>query len=233
MFPPRSLLPFLALLIVVAAPIGIRVIRGGATPDKVRMPEFDLRELPLELGQWRGEKLKLDPKLFAAIDAEMAIDRLYRDSNGYPLSLHTAVFLEYALHGPHQPPLCYSNSGFEIVGIKPLSIQVDPGRVISADLMTAARDGKEVHVLFWYQLGPFTAGARALKKERQTYWGQPVWPPMFKVMLQDANPDASAAEARMSDLAKEVYRWMNKQGAGSAEHRARQSREQGARSQTP
>ena len=59
MFPPRSTLPFLALLIVIAAPIGIRVIRGGATPDKVRMPEFDLRELPLELGQCRGEERSL------------------------------------------------------------------------------------------------------------------------------------------------------------------------------
>ena len=60
MFPPRSPLPFLALLIVVAAPIGIRVIRGGATPDKVRVPEFDLRELPLELVRWRGEESQLD-----------------------------------------------------------------------------------------------------------------------------------------------------------------------------
>jgi hypothetical protein len=199
----------LAILLLAATQLGVAYIRGGGTPERVRMPDFDIHDLPLELGRWRGEEREISTRLLGAIGAEAALSRIYYDRQEHPVSLHSAVFLEYDLYGPHPPAACYLLSGYEIIGTRPAPFQTDAGQVVHAHLMTVARDGVESYVLFWYQLGPFTFGSGWAGHERRAFWGQRDWPPMLKVMLHDAGHDPPAAEARMAELGKEVYQWMN------------------------
>ncbi len=93
----------LAILLVASGPLGVAYIRGAATPQKVRMPDFDLRQLPMELGRWKGEEVQLDRRLFQALDAKVAIDRVYRDEEGHRVLLHAAVFTRYGPSAEHYP----------------------------------------------------------------------------------------------------------------------------------
>jgi len=200
------------ILLVASGSLGVAFIRGGAVPDKVLMPAFDLRDLPLELGRWKGEEVELDRRLFQALDAAVAIDRVYRDEENHAVMLHGAVFADHSVPAKHHPIECYPAAGYELLENKTVAIPIDDSQSVSAGLLRFQRDSANVQVLVYYQMGDKTFGTwGGGKTARRAFWGQPAWPAMVKVMLQDTAADTSASEARLTELAADVYRWMSRE----------------------
>ena len=65
-------------------------------PTETAHVQLQLNEMPRQAGNWIGEDNGLDTEVFKAIGAKDAINRTYRDQRGNTISLHSAVFLEYA-----------------------------------------------------------------------------------------------------------------------------------------
>ncbi|WP_406701325.1 exosortase-associated EpsI family protein (plasmid) [Singulisphaera sp. Ch08] len=85
------------------------VLRDG------RIAPFPLDDLPLVLGDWRGEETKIDPKIARRTGATDLITRRYVDQR-------TGATLEaIILYGPstevygHTPEVCYQAAGYEKV----------------------------------------------------------------------------------------------------------------------
>ena len=57
---------------IVVATYGIsRWLQIATGPPEVEMPDWSLRDLPYQLGDWHGKDAKIDPKIAAATGAEV------------------------------------------------------------------------------------------------------------------------------------------------------------------
>ena len=78
-------------------------------------PAFDLNEIPMTLGSWKGETTKIDPNIARGTGADIVVTRRY-------INQDTGVAVDMiVLFGPavnmfiHLPELCYPAAGFSQV----------------------------------------------------------------------------------------------------------------------
>jgi EpsI family protein len=156
--------------------------------------------MPLQLDDWTGENAELDPKVFQALGADAAVNRVYRNVLGEAVTFHTAYWSNEDLT-PHLPQVCYSGAGYAIKSELPVTVDAKQGP-IRARLLTCERDGRSNHVLYWYQQGDITYTTRSEGKEaRRALWGEKVWPPIAKVMLHTSGLTDEVARKRLTELA--------------------------------
>ncbi len=72
----------LAAAIVVGMYVGHRLLDGGGIPTTGTAPQVELEDLPRQLGDWNGEDQEMDPELFEATGADVAVNRLYTNPDG-------------------------------------------------------------------------------------------------------------------------------------------------------
>jgi EpsI family protein len=200
---------FLAVLILLGMYGAAQLVRDRGMPTRPAALEMKVEDLPLVLGEWRGEAVALDPEMFKAIGAEMAMDRRYRNRRGQAVSLHVAVFqLSRPQALPHSPEVCYPAGGWQLG--EPLPISLDQGgkTVNAAKLLPAERRGETVYVLYWYQIDghAYYTGDRQ-RQLTLALRGRPARPPIVKVMLQTAASSPEDAEKILLPLAAEVFAW--------------------------
>ncbi len=176
-----------------------------AAPTGTRMPDRNIAELPMQLGQWTGEDREVSDRLFEAVGADQIVNRVYTRPDGATVSLHLAVFSNHGLHTPHHPFNCYGGAGMQ--GITEREIQIDgPGS--RACFLTAEREGAESFALFWYQFGGRNVLWRDdLRRESWSFQGEKAWPPVIKVLLSSSAPTPEAGRLLLEDIARQVYAW--------------------------
>jgi EpsI family protein len=202
----RLYLAALALLGIFAV---AKALEGRAIPTELAQPRQRLEELPKTFGEWKGEKSPqdLDPRIFKAIGAKMATNRLYRERHGV-VSLHCAVFLEYGVRTLHPPELCYQGIGYTVAESQTVSIGVGAGHTRAVRFLALEHGGQREYCLYWYQIGDTTfwdgdGQRRAVLALR----GREVRPPLIKVMLATTARSPEEAAASLKDLAESVYPW--------------------------
>ncbi|PQO38078.1 exosortase C-terminal domain/associated protein EpsI [Blastopirellula marina] len=172
----------------------------------VESPTFAVEELPTKLGEWVGQDVELDPKLFAAIEARSALNRAYQTQSGQHVSVHVALWDEGMPTTPHVPTLCYEMSGWTLEG-NPKKVEFSN---VSGDamLMVYNRANTRVAILYWYQVGEAVFfdhdGARSATRG---VWNSPTRPPLVKVLLQAPANDLEEAERELIELANEIRNW--------------------------
>ena len=93
---------------IVLVAFGISYLLQAATePPEVEKPNWSLRDLPYQFGDWHGEDTEMDPKIAVATGADVIVNRIYRDEAAHGISLHTATFLDPAEGVFHSPLNCY------------------------------------------------------------------------------------------------------------------------------
>ena len=60
---------------------GVVWVRGRGMPTDPAPLDLKIEDLPMTLGDWKGESIPMDPEMFEAISAKMAIDRSQRVQN--------------------------------------------------------------------------------------------------------------------------------------------------------
>jgi hypothetical protein len=176
-----------ALLLGSAAARSWQARRVGDEIDAGRMPPFTLKDLPLELGPWKGTDGELDPEIASGAGCTGNISRTYEDERT-GLKLNVIV-----LYGPattvyiHAPEVCYPKSGF--------AQEMGPiGRTIEVPTPAGKAEKAEFASLL------FTKGEGGLAEREMVYyawWYKGMWSPrqlnqkqseripgMFKVHLQ-------------------------------------------------
>jgi EpsI family protein len=143
-----------ALLTLAAAYAGNRVAQI-APAAKV---SANLDKLPMKLGTWQGEDIKLDATVMKALAADQVLCRQYTDSKTERALGLLVVYRKYGRRDfAHRPELCYPASGWEIVGKSYTSVPYG-GRSVQARLVIAEQDMSREAVTYWFASGDRTEG---------------------------------------------------------------------------
>ena len=140
-----------------------------------------LDELPMELGQWKGENMPVAEKVYKVLGTETVLSRRYTNKKEKVITC-TIVYSEGERTSMHPPELCFTmgggkiiNRGKELIRIKGLSPDqdIDGGSAKPFNLRVNAFSGKlqrgKELVYYW-----FIVGDRALtnyyKRQFYTAW---------------------------------------------------------------
>jgi EpsI family protein len=204
-------------LLVVAILVGLLAASTHVVPEKlkpksVQLPDWDLADMPLELGQWQGVEGDLDPEVTRALDAEAWVDREYRDEEDHAVSVHVALFTSLDDGVRHNPSNCYRGNGWRETERERLMLHFPDHPSIPVSLGTWTREGEQVLVMYWFQLSTHVIFDRwDLWLARLDLLDQDVWPAMVKVLLQADATEGRAARERIEAVARGVYEWINQQ----------------------
>jgi EpsI family protein len=186
-------------------------------PPEVKMPQWTFGDMPLQLGDWRGENTESDPLITGRTGAKTTVERNYRDEAGHQIAVYTAMWEDVAEGVYHNPMNCYFSQGFRQSGKQVTKqLRISDQLSIPVNLSKWEKDsphgGKDqVIVIYWYQLGEHILFGRwdLGWKVRWALAGRPNWPPLIKVMMQISASDADEAESLIMDLAERVAKWEN------------------------
>jgi EpsI family protein len=200
-----------AVVVIVAAIYGInRLVQAGLEPPEVEMPSWTVHDAPLELGNWRGHRTQLDPKIAAATGADLIEDRAYRNEIGQVVTLHTAMFQKPAAGVRHSPGLCYNANGWKWRGETRENVQVSEDLTIPVNVTTWEKESDTILVAYWYQLGQHILYDRAsMGVARLALRGMPKWPVMVKVMIQISVADPNESKAVLLGFVERYAAWLN------------------------
>ncbi len=126
-----------------------------------------LRELPTELGDWRGLESPLEERIVEATGVDDYVNRLYRDSDGSPLALYIGYYTSQRTGDiVHSPKYCLPGAGWQPVHASRTSIPLSGQYAIEVNQYVVQKGLDKQLVLYWYQ-----DRGRVLASE---YWGK-VW----------------------------------------------------------
>jgi EpsI family protein len=221
----NSIVSRLAFLIALVAAVhcGFIVIRAGTQNAQVRLPTRSLHELPVSLGNWRGEDTELDPNIFVGTGAREALARSYTDRSGQSASLFLALYDDPGAGVYHTPFNCYRAQGWTNISEVRMPVEC-PGRpTIFVSLSTWRKSGlQQIQVLCWYEMGEhvlfdridWSGGLWFWRGVRFKFRGLTTWPPMYKVLLEAQDTD-SLTSHRLVELAASLRGWLGELSASS------------------
>jgi EpsI family protein len=189
-------------------------VKAKLKPPGVQMPDWTFNDLPLQLGEWRGQPTQMDAKITAATEAASGttVSRVYQDAAGHVVLLYGAMFNDPAGGVYHTPINCYRANGWQDTNDVREPLEVSDDLTIPVDVSTWENpNGERLLVVYWYQLGEHVLFDRwdLGLKLRWSLRGRPKWPSLIKVMLQIAAPDPDEAKPVILDFARQVAAWEN------------------------
>jgi hypothetical protein len=86
-------------------------------------------------------------------DALSSIQRVYADRSGHALAVEVDVFPASGI--AHPPEICYLGTGASPIAAQDFSLAAAGDDSAMGRLLTFYRHGRRLHVLYWYELGPY------------------------------------------------------------------------------
>lgn len=124
-----------------------------------------LASIPLELGDWLGRDVPMDPEILEKTQADDYVNRLYEDRR-HPGRAVT-VWINYSAHGlnlRHSPEVCLPSGGWEKVESRCREVALEGGRARMTRL--GYKKGELAQTVgFWYYIfgeGPWEHYVRSL-----------------------------------------------------------------------
>ncbi|HEU5116731.1 MAG TPA: exosortase-associated EpsI family protein [Isosphaeraceae bacterium] len=186
--------PWIGLVVAVgflAASGGVRAWQSWGVDEALRQGRespFPLDQLPMTLGDWKGETREMDSEIAKATGCTDHVFRSYRnDKTGSRIDL-------ILLYGPtlevvaHSPKICYPYAGFDFM-IQPELRVIKAGKAqfaFSSMVFTKGDGGQAIHEEVYYSWGAVHPGVPGV------YWAPDMgeWkqveriPGLYKVHLQ-------------------------------------------------
>lgn len=121
--------------------------------------EIKLENIPLELGEWKGQDIALSERTYGILETKDVLMREYTNARGEKVAL-VIIYSAVNRGSFHPPEICYLGGGTELLNKGFERIETEPGKNSSAmevnKLVMQNRAGKEIA---WYW---FTAGNRVI-----------------------------------------------------------------------
>jgi hypothetical protein len=207
-----------AAVVVAGTYVTTVVVQGRMQPPDVKLPDWDFRSLPMQLGPWHGvAAADLDPNIYAKIGAakdsegkDMVVERYYRDETGHEINVHTAIFDKPDEGIRHSPINCYRSNGHQKISESMLDLQIGEDKTVEVNYSVWEKDGQRYSVLFWYQLGDdFLFDRIQMGGLHWKLGGRSTWPAMIKVLMSTTvGDDVESDKYRLRSLAERVGRWI-------------------------
>jgi EpsI family protein len=130
-------------------------------PQARPLPVIDLEQLPLKVGDWRGQSVPLDPAVLKVLPVDAYTHRYYTDSLNRRANLYVGYHDDTrpAVHlAPHSPLLCLPGLGWQPVETGRIQMRVGPRdvngvrRTVGATQILAVRALERQVVVFWYEV---------------------------------------------------------------------------------
>lgn len=154
----RRLIAAIALCagVLLASGAGYRIL--GAYLDRPTgsepLPPGGLANLPLRLGEWVGQDVKVDERIIRASDSDAVLSRSYTRRFSQE---SVGLFVAYGIHGrdlmPHRPEVCYPGAGYRLDGRRAIQLKLPDGSRLACMLYHFSRSGlgsRPVVVLHYY-----------------------------------------------------------------------------------
>jgi EpsI family protein len=200
-----------AAAIIGVAYLGLSIVAWGVQAPDVILPTWNIKDLPMQLGDWKGEDVKLDARLFQATGAAAIVERQYKDESGMVISLHFAVFSDPAEGIWHSPMHCYESAGWENTASSKVVLSETSEADSNMSLCTWQKGGDKALVGYWFQLGERRLFSRFdLGAIRWQMRGQKTWPALFKILISTpAGLKPDEAKERMISFSGLMNEWVN------------------------
>ena len=97
--------------------------------------------------------------------------------------------------------------GWEDRGSRDVIVTSTTGERFDAKIVGFSRDGQDVRVLYWFQLGDrvFLDRIQHRLARREKLWGEKEWPPLMKFMLETSDDGTGTADESLIDMARQIY----------------------------
>jgi EpsI family protein len=140
------------LWITSAALAGAAILLNAGTHTTSVPARQPLRNLPLSLGEWRGEEMPLTDRILAAAGVDDYVNRVYSDGSGTEVELYIGYYTNQRSGDLiHSPKNCLPAAGWESVRQGALVVPVGSNASILVNDFRIAKGLNQDLVLYWYQ----------------------------------------------------------------------------------
>jgi len=140
------------LWITVAFLLGSSMLLHALTHGERVVPRTPLSGLPRSLGSWKGEDLPLPPSIVAVLNVSDYANRVYVDHTEMPIQLYIGYYASQRTGDTiHSPRNCLPGSGWEPIGSRLRTIDVQQGRQIVVNEYLIQKELNKQMVFYWYQ----------------------------------------------------------------------------------
>jgi EpsI family protein len=207
-----SIRAVIAAVLILLTYLGVRVVAKLTESPPGVLPNWNLKDLSMQLGDWKGTDVELDKRLFEAEGSQSVVERQYRNGSGMSVALHIAMFTDATTGIWHTPTNCYVTGGWaqKDSGKVPLSESDD-----NSDKMAFSsweKSGERTLVGYWFQLGENRLYGRwdLGFNIRWQMRGRKTWPALIKVLLSaPSGVKEDENKAQLIKFADLVHKWIN------------------------
>jgi len=128
------------------------VLLNGLSHGEPMVAKRPLREIPLQLGDWKGEDWPIEQRIVEAVAVDDYLNRIYRDSRGEPVGVYVGYYgIQRTGDTIHSPKNCLPGAGWQPLRAGRLSLESGSGSptVVNEYLIEKGLDRQLV--LYWYQ----------------------------------------------------------------------------------
>jgi EpsI family protein len=128
------------LMLVSTAAYRILAAHLEAPVNTTSMPPDALERLPLQIGDWTGQKVPLDEAIVRATDTEAHINRRYSRHNA---SEYILLYVAYGVRArdlmPHRPEVCYTGAGWTLIDKRSMELPLSDGMKLPCNVFQFSR----------------------------------------------------------------------------------------------
>lgn len=176
-------------------------------------PQFQMTEIPLEVGGWQGRVKEIEDDVFRVLGAEAEISAEYEKTGEPSVFAHFALWSKSSIitkSCPHHPNSCYGGHGWRPVKSSRITVETANGTV-PLQLTLFERGFEAIVVAHNYRMGEhvFTTPDEGDEVIRGL-WGAPQWPAVVKYMVQIPVTDLDAAAPIVKEISPTLLNWSSR-----------------------
>lgn len=110
-----------------------------------------LGRLPTSLAGWYSEDIPMSERIAAVLDADVAVQRVYRHADGAEVGVFVAYFAEQQANSQiHSPRQCVPGMGYGIVSIERQTRQ-EGAAAVPVTRMLIRRNDRMQEMIYWFR----------------------------------------------------------------------------------
>jgi len=108
--------------------------------------------LPLQIGEWKGEELEVDELVYKILETKNLIVREYESADGEKVYLYI-VYSQENRKVSHPPEVCFEGGGMTVEDKIAVPLEIAKDRIIKVNQFKVEQKNYRNLVIYWYKAG--------------------------------------------------------------------------------
>jgi EpsI family protein len=204
---------FALVTLALGLTIACMVFAESGYSGVVVTPQFEISEIPLQVGGWQGRVKEIEDDVFRVLGADAEISAEYEKIGEPNVFVHFALWTKSSVitkSCPHHPNSCYGGQGWRRVKSEWITIDTATEQV-PVQLTLFERGFEAIVVAHNYRMGQqvFTTMGEGDEVIREL-WGAPEWPAVVKYMVQIPVTNLDAAAPIVEEISPALLDWSSR-----------------------